>query len=70
MPASELYADTVLSDSRKIIADAIQLPGEIRREVAKSAAEVLTTVGERIEQTGKRQRSKLIEDIQERESQD
>ena len=70
VPASELYADTVLSDSRKIIAEAIQLPGEIRREVAKSAAEVLTTVGERIEQTGKRQRSKLIEDIQERESQD
>lgn len=70
VPASELYADTILSDSRKIIADAIQLPGEIRREVAGSAAEVLTTVGERIEQTGKRQRSKLIEDIQERESQD
>jgi hypothetical protein len=70
VPASELYADTVLSDSRKIVAEAIQLPGEIRREVAKSAAEVLTTVGERIEQTGKRQRSKLIEDIQERESQD
>jgi len=70
VPASELYADTVLSDSRKIIAEAIQLPGQIRREVAKSAAEVLTTVGERIEQTGKRQRSKLIEDIQERESQD
>ncbi len=70
VPASEIYADTVLSDSRNIIAEAIQLPGEIRREVAKSAAEVLTTVGERIEQTGKRQRSKLIEDIQERESQD
>ena len=70
VPASELYADTVLSDSRRIVAEAIQLPGEIRREVAKSAAEVLTTVGERIEQTGKRQRSKLIEDIQERESQD
>lgn len=70
VPASELYADTVLSDSRKIIAEAIQLPGEIRREVAKSAAEVLTTVGERIEQTGKRQRSKLIEDIEEREAKD
>ena len=70
VPASELYADTVLSDSRRIVAEAIQLPGEIRREVAKSAAEVLTTVGERIEQTGKRQRSKLIEDIEERESQD
>ena len=70
VPASEIYADTVLSDSRNIIAEAIQLPGEIRREVAKSAAEVLTTVGERIEQTGKRQRSKLIEDIEERESQD
>ena len=70
VPASELYADTVLSDSRRIIAEAIQLPGEIRREVAKSAAEVLTTVGEAIEKTGKRQRSKLIEDIQERESQD
>ena len=70
MPASELYADTVLSDSRKIIAEAIQLPSEIRREVAGSAIEVLTTVGERIEQTGKRQRSKLIEDIQERESKD
>ena len=70
VPASELYADTVLSDSRRIIAEAIQLPGEIRREVAKSAAEVLTTVGERIEQTGKRQRSKLIEDIEEREAKD
>ena len=70
VPASELYADTVLSDSRRIVAEAIQLPGEIRREVAKSAAEVLTTVGEAIEKTGKRQRSKLIEDIQERESQD
>ena len=70
VPASELYADTVLSDSRKIVAEAIQLPGKIRREVAGSAAEVLTTVGERIEQTGKRQRSKLIEDIEERESQD
>ena len=70
VPASELYADTVLSDSRKIIAEAIQVPSQIRREVAKSAIEVLTTVGERIEQTGKRQRSKLIEDIQERESQD
>jgi hypothetical protein len=70
VPASELYADTVLSDSRKIVAEAIQLPGEIRREVAKSAAEVLTTVGERIEQTGKRQRSKLIEDIEEREAKD
>jgi hypothetical protein len=70
VPASELYADTVLSDSRKIIAEAIRLPGEIRREVAGSAAEVLTTVGEVIEKTGKRQRSKLIEDIQERESQD
>ena len=70
VPASELYADTVLSDTRKIVAEAIQLPGQIRREVAKSAAEVLTTVGERIEQTGKRQRSKLIEDIEERESQD
>ena len=70
VPASELYADTVLSDSRKIIAEAIRLPGEIRREVTGSAAEVLTTVGEVIEKTGKRQRSKLIEDIQERESQD
>ena len=70
VPASELYADTVLSDSRRIIAEAIQLPGEIRREVAGSAVEVLTTVGEAIEKTGKRQRSKLIEDIQERESQD
>ena len=70
VPASELYADTVLSDSRKIVAEAIQLPGEIRREVARSAAEVLTTVGERIEQTGKRQRSKLIEDIEEREAKD
>jgi hypothetical protein len=70
VPASELYADTVLSDSRRIIAEAIQIPGQIRREVAKSAVEVITTVGERIEQTGKRQRSKLIEDIQERESQD
>lgn len=70
VPASELYADTVLSDSRKIIAEAIQLPGEIRREVAGSAVEVITTVGEAIEKTGKRQRSKLIEDIQERESQD
>jgi len=70
VPASELYADTVLSDSRKIIAEAIQVPSQIRREVAKSAVEVLTTVGERIEQTGKRQRSKLIEDIQERESKD
>jgi Spy/CpxP family protein refolding chaperone len=70
VPASELYADTVLSDSRRIVAEAIRLPGEIRREVAKSAAEVLTTVGERIEQTGKRQRSKLIEDIEEREAKD
>jgi len=70
VPASELYADTVLSDSRKIIAEAIQLPGQIRREAARSAVEVLTTVGEAIEKTGKRQRSKLIEDIQERESQD
>ena len=70
VPASELYADTVLSDTRKIVAEAVQLPGKIRREVAGSAAEVLTTVGERIEQTGKRQRSKLIEDIEERESQD
>jgi hypothetical protein len=70
MPASELYADTVLSDTRKIVAEAIQVPGRIRREAAKSAVEVLTTVGEAIEQTGKRQRSKLIEDIEERESQD
>jgi hypothetical protein len=70
VPASELYADTVLSDSRKIVAEAIQLPGQIRREAARSAVEVLTTVGEAIEKTGKRQRSKLIEDIQERESQD
>jgi hypothetical protein len=70
VPASELYADTVLSDSRKIVAEAIQVPGQIRREATRSAVEVLTTVGEAIEQTGKRQRSKLIEDIQERESQD
>ena len=70
VPASELYADTVLSDTRKIVAEAIQVPGRIRREAAKSAAEVLTTVGEAIEQTGRRQRSKLIEDIEERESQD
>ena len=68
VPASELYADTVLSDSRKIIADAIQLPGEIRREVAGSAAEVLTTVKERLEQSGERRRSKIIEDIEEREA--
>lgn len=70
VPASELYADTVLSDSRKIVAEAIQLPGEIRREVARSAVEALTTVGEAIEKTGKRQRSKLIEDIEEREAKD
>ncbi len=70
VPASELYADTVLSDSRKIVAEAIQVPGQIRREATRSAVEVLTTVGEAIEKTGKRQRSKLIEDIQERESQD
>lgn len=70
VPASELYADTVLSDTRKIVAEAIQVPGRIRREATKSAVEVLTTVGEAIEQTGKRQRSKLIEDIEERESQD
>ena len=70
VPASELYADTVLSDSRKIVAEAIQVPGQIRREATRSAVEVLTTIGEAIEKTGKRQRSKLIEDIQERESQD
>ena len=70
VPASELYADTVLSDSRKIIAEAIQLPGEIRREVTKSAAEVLTTVKERLEQSGERRRSKIIEDIEEREAKD
>ncbi len=70
VPASELYADTVLSDSRKIVAEAIQVPGQIRREATRSAVEVLTTVGEAVEKTGKRQRSKLIEDIQERESQD
>ena len=70
VPASELYADTVLSDSRKIVAEAIQVPGQIRREATRSAVETLTTVGEAIEKTGKRQRSKLIEDIQERESQD
>ena len=70
VPASELYADTVLADSRKIVADvameAIQLPAKARR----SAVEAVTTVGEMIEERGKRQRSKLIEDIEERESQD
>lgn len=70
MPASELYADTVLADSRKIVADvameAIQLPTKARR----SAVEAITTVGEMIEERGKKQRSKLIEDIKERESKD
>jgi hypothetical protein len=70
MPASEMYADTVLSDSRKIVADvameAIQLPTKARR----SAVEAITTVGEMIEERGKKQRSKLIKDIEERESQD
>ena len=70
VPASELYADTVLADSRKIVADvameAIQLPAKARR----SAVEAVTTVGEMIEERGKKQRSKLIEDIEERESQD
>ena len=70
VPASELYADTVLADSRKIVADvameAIQLPAKARR----SAVEAVTTVGEMIEERGKKQRSKLIEDIEERESRD
>ena len=70
VPASELYADTVLSDSRRIVAEAIQLPGKIRREVAGSAVEVLTTVKERLEQSGERRRSKIIEDIEEREAKD
>ena len=70
VPASELYADTVLSDSRKMLADVATAAIEARREVRGTLVEAVTSVGEAIEKTGKRQRSKLIEDIQEREAKD
>lgn len=70
VPASELYADTVLSDSRKMLADVATAAIEARREVRGTLVEAVTGVGEAIEKTGKRQRSKLIEDIEEREAKD
>ena len=70
VPASELYADTVLSDSRKMLADVATAAIEARREVRGTLVEAVTSVGEAIEKTGKRQRSKLIEDIEEREAKD
>jgi hypothetical protein len=70
VPASELYADTVLSDSRKIVADVAMGALEARREVIGTAVDAIAGVGEQIEKAGKRQRSKLLEDIQEREAQE
>jgi hypothetical protein len=70
VPASELYADTVLSDSRKAVADVAMSALEARRELRGTLVESVIGIGEAIEQTGKRQRSKLIEDIQEREAKD
>lgn len=70
VPASELYADTVLSDSRKIVADVAMGALKARREVIGTAVDAIVGVGEQIEKAGKRQRSKLLEDIQEREAQE
>jgi hypothetical protein len=70
VPASELYADTVLSDSRKIVADVAMGALKARREVIGTAVDAIVGVGEQIEKAGKRQRSKLLEDIQEREAEE
>ena len=70
VPASELYADTVLSDSRKMLADVATAAIEARREVRGTLVEAVTGVGEAIERTGKRQRSALLEDIERREAEE
>ena len=46
VPASELYADTVLSDSRKMLADVATAAIEARREVRGTLVEAVTGVGE------------------------